>query len=144
MPINFNATVSTTQITFFGDSVLGETGVINGNAIFRDSSKNLGTVNGTGLFFDSSSNGDASLQTFDPPLKCTWVTSSGKRRLVCLGSKNQEQLAETIFGGPWLKCPDDGCFAYPALYRPAATVSYVIDYDDKPNYLSYPGNPEPV
>lgn len=73
---------------------------------------------------------------------------SSQRRLIIMGSRNQEALmaafgnTQTIDNGPWQNCPPEGCFAYPSLYRPLAYYDYVLDYEEYPHYLDYPGNPE--
>jgi hypothetical protein len=46
-------------------------------------------------------------------------------------------------GGPLQECPPEGAFAYPSLYRPLAYYPfYELDYDNHPNWLEAPGNPE--
>ena len=156
--------------TFYGNSV--NAGVVTGVAVFKNRAVQhyLGTVTGSATFAECAKNQsqfsevtfnnfsgcnsvDDSVRAYidvNPPLIGSWTTAAGKRKLVIIGSKNTDALVElfgnslTRDGGPWLKCPDDGCFAYPALYRPYAYFNFVMDYDEYPNYLDYPGNPEPA
>lgn len=147
-----SAEITTGHATFLGDSV--NAGTIHGNATFKDNSvnsgtvsndatfkhnsQNKGTVGGNATFEDDSSNGEKPAPNDDPPLICHWFTSSSaggnKRRLICTGERNPDQLSETIYGGPWQNCPSSGCFKDPATYRPLAEVNYVLDYERYPHY----------
>lgn len=142
----------TGNAVFEGNAENGENGIIDGDATFNGCSKNKGSV--LGDIIDNrplSCVDQTDFYEFDPPLLGSWITNGRRRRLVIVGSRNTDALRErfgssqTIFGGPWQPCPpNESCFAYPALYRPFASVSFVMDYEDRPNYLNYPGNPEPA
>lgn len=136
-----NGGTVTGSATFNDNSANGPNGIVNGGATLGPCAANVGEVQGTVINNQSGvcpENFYRQIQIYNPPLFCHWVTNSGvgtqRRRLVCLGSRNQEQLGNTIYGGPWRDCPSGGCFTDPAEYRPYATVSYVLDYENYPFY----------
>ncbi len=134
---------------FNDNSANAEGGIVDGNATFIGCATNAGTVSGAVL-----SEGPPTLKdcpnyiASDPPLKAAWVTSGRRRRLVVIPSRNWDQfqalgLPIAPLYGPWQNCPEDeACFAYPALYRRFAPFDFVMDYENEPQYLNFPGNPE--
>lgn len=137
--------------TFNNNSTNAESGTIDGDAQFSGCSLNNGNVTGAiTLGNRTPARNCPGYIVSDPPLKASWVTSGRNRRLVIIPSRNFEQfqalgLPIAPIYGPWQPCPPgESCFAYPALYRPFMPADFVIDYEDKPNYLDEPGNPEPA
>lgn len=131
---------------FIENSMNDDGGAINGEASFGVCARNWGDVSGN---VAQETGGRRNCRWFKrsrPPLKASWVTSGSKRRLVIIGSRNTEVLmkmfgnSSSFYAGPWQPCPSAGCFADPASYIPLAITDFVMDYEEYPNYMDYPGN----